>query len=128
MHTINCQVCGSQRKTNRSNTKYCAFHSFLRDVTYMRQNLKKAHRKCLLCSTDFLALRSTDSTCADCAMFGLAPDIECVRCHETRPAACEGLRLCLKCAQDPQNNEYLLHQLALKHRTLMDDVVAVESL
>lgn len=114
MRTISCADCGAEYETRRTNTKYCRVCRTYRDLMFLGDRSKT----CIECDKQFLPLTKKDLLCGACGSF-LAKAVhgDCSLCGEkTEHLLHDSIKVCRRCATDPEKRVTLLRALAKKRR------------
>lgn len=114
--TFNCVDCRAPSTARRPNAKYCDVCRLWRDLMFVGA---RRHR-CLDCEESFAPTRVADKLCATCDFIGSRKyaEGECAFCHRsTDPLLCVDVRVCRRCARDPERRSLLIKAVKAKRNS-----------
>lgn len=117
MRTFNCESCGIESTTRRSNTKRCPVCRALRDLIFVDGGHTKP-QKCTACDAEFLPTKSREQYCGACAEFtftnSATPVGTCAFCEQERKLPIEDAAICHPCLHDPEKRQPIIRALTRK--------------
>lgn len=124
---IECEDCGSQQETARSNTLYCSFHRFLRNFMFARSAENNTH-VCRWCEKKFMRVMNNQGYCAECfPPYPTKKSCKCLYCKQEKGQIHDDIHICRKCADDPANDRSINKKLKANHEWLKRHPVVLKT-
>lgn len=120
MHTITCEECGHERKTRRSNTKYCRPCRILRNITYIGDTTGT----CLVCENRFAPLQRGEQICGKCDSRAGLPDPhgDCALCGAKDVSLVDSqIAVCVGCGTDVEKRQVFRAALIKKQNARREE-------
>lgn len=113
MADITCEDCGLEFQSSRDNAKYCRVCRLFRNLVFIEARTYD----CWACGGEFAPLERNQKFCGDCNTVRSAHDAPgtCSFCKEkTEQLLHKEVKVCRKCATDPENRQLLIRALHKK--------------